>query len=129
MTTREKIAVMQAFEDGKKIEIRVIHSDNWIFCECPGWNWEYFNYRVKPEPAKPKYREIEIITEMGLTDKIRTAGWRYLNAWPCRPNFVGFRMEDGSISPVPVVCFTLPSTGLEMITKVIRATHVIVEEK
>ena len=51
-TTAEKIAVMQAFEEGKKIEIdiqdgRGFHCLGWI----PNWNWEENDYRIKPQPA------------------------------------------------------------------------------
>lgn len=48
-TTAEKIAVMQAFEDGKEIE----HSANGVFwgqSQTPTWNWEALHYRIKPEP-------------------------------------------------------------------------------
>jgi hypothetical protein len=50
-TTAEKIAVMQAFEDGKEIQFRNnSRPDSWIDCPNPAWNWEMTDYRVKPEP-------------------------------------------------------------------------------
>lgn len=58
-TTKEKIAVMQAFVDGKPIEICEV-GGNWISLHpdwkgqevC--WNWEEYDYRVAP----PKPKEI-----------------------------------------------------------------------
>lgn len=54
MTTREKIEVMQAYEDGKEIEFRSAHTEEvWMRCFKAIWNWEKFEYRVKPDP-KPE---------------------------------------------------------------------------
>jgi hypothetical protein len=51
MKTEEKIAVMQAFIDGKKIELRHCHRTDWIDLKgFPGWNWEHWEYRIKAEP-------------------------------------------------------------------------------
>lgn len=47
-TTKEKIAVMQAFEDGKEVELE--GSIQWLPANNPNWNWAETNYRVKPEP-------------------------------------------------------------------------------
>jgi hypothetical protein len=66
MTTKEKIAVMQAFEDGKKCQARLRGRNEWIDFEITFWNFEEWEYRIKPEevkPALPKYREIP--TEAG----------------------------------------------------------------
>mgnify|MGYP003329924594 CR=1 FL=1 len=57
-TTKEKIEVMQAFEEGKPIQIRINKEDGkWFdFKETPHWNWEENDYRIKPElivEAKP----------------------------------------------------------------------------
>lgn len=51
-TTAEKIAVMAAFEEGKKIEINTqdgsgFHRIGWT----PNWNWEENDYRISPQPA------------------------------------------------------------------------------
>ena len=50
-TTKEKMNVMQAFIDGEPIEGRNFsdsHGD-WVPTEFPGWDFPYFNYRVKPK--------------------------------------------------------------------------------
>lgn len=53
MTTKEMIAVMQAYEDGKKIQTRTkIKGDDWKD-EIPTWDWAFCEYRIKPEEEKP----------------------------------------------------------------------------
>ena len=49
-TIEEKIAVMQAFADGKEIELRLLTDSEYYDCKNPGWNWGNYDYRVKPEP-------------------------------------------------------------------------------
>lgn len=50
-TTQQKIEVMRAFEEGKKIECKSNDLDwkEWILPHEPVWNWEKFDYRVKEE--------------------------------------------------------------------------------
>lgn len=55
-TTAEKIAVMQAYEDGEEIEFKIKADANsaWLSVGCTNefeWNWFSFDYRVKPKPA------------------------------------------------------------------------------
>lgn len=50
MTTAEKIAVMQAFEQGKKIEFRKDPGrGEWTPTGNPTWNWAFFEYRIRPD--------------------------------------------------------------------------------
>ena len=51
MTTREMIAVMQAYADGKKIQIADKGSKDWADYGTgePVWDWDAFDYRIKPE--------------------------------------------------------------------------------
>lgn len=53
MTTKEKIEVMQAYEDGKAIEESLIDSTHWksVTISKPVWDWRNRSYRIKPEPA------------------------------------------------------------------------------
>lgn len=46
-STAEKIAVMQAFLDGKRIEFRSVYAD-WAQAENPTWDWSRFEFRVAP---------------------------------------------------------------------------------
>lgn len=50
-TIQEKIAVMQAFADGKRIESRVISltkSLTWYHISSPSWDWSEKEYRIAP---------------------------------------------------------------------------------
>lgn len=61
-TIDEMIAVMQAFKEGKKIEIRREgddEGDDWVDICCPKWNWHGYDYRVKPEPKYRPYANAE----------------------------------------------------------------------
>ena len=49
-TIEEKIAVMQAFADGKEIECFSLTQMKWIKVCSPRWDWFNDDYRVKPEP-------------------------------------------------------------------------------
>lgn len=51
MNTKEMIAVMQAYDEGKTIQVRFAdYESDWGPCPKPIWNWNDFEYRIKPEP-------------------------------------------------------------------------------
>jgi hypothetical protein len=59
LTTKEMIAVMQAYVDGKTIEFRYVNkhptNKSWVPISRPtqaAWNWGYIEYRVQPD--KPR---------------------------------------------------------------------------
>jgi hypothetical protein len=55
MTIDEQIAVMTAFRDGKAVEFRCTTTNNrWMTTDKPVWNFHEIEYRVKPEPPKPR---------------------------------------------------------------------------
>jgi len=49
--TKEAIRVMQAYVDGKEVESKHITSHNWVLDKTPRWNWDNFDYRIKPTPV------------------------------------------------------------------------------
>ena len=51
-TTEEMIEIMQAFVDGKEIE--VMGRDQWVPVPSPSWSWGGLYYRIKPEGPKFK---------------------------------------------------------------------------
>lgn len=55
MTTKEKIAIMQAYEDGKAIQY--LYYGVWTDIDVPCWNWAKCQYRVKPEPKLRPYKD------------------------------------------------------------------------
>lgn len=54
MDINEKIAVMQAFASGEKVECQSVHcvGAHWYSVEEPSWAWDHYNFRVAP-PAPP----------------------------------------------------------------------------
>lgn len=50
-TTQEKIAIMQAYVDGKKIESLSYNNNDarWMDVTDPAWSWINNDYRVKKE--------------------------------------------------------------------------------
>ena len=65
MTTQEKIEVMQACLDGKKIEVAAKSDLSfWVVTDTPAWNWEECVYRIKPEQPKPKVRPYKDAEEL-----------------------------------------------------------------
>ena len=51
-TLAEKIAIMQAFADGKTIQYYNEDMEEWRPARAPIWNWQDKEYRIKP--AEPK---------------------------------------------------------------------------
>lgn len=56
MTMHDMISVMEAYENGEKIERLAKNHDCpiWHTCTTPEWNWAYYNYRVKKAPKIDK---------------------------------------------------------------------------
>ena len=51
--TKAAIEVMQAYVDGKTVEVSNSNVNNWMEVAgtiSPVWNWDEFRYRIKPEP-------------------------------------------------------------------------------
>lgn len=66
MTTEEKIAVMQAYVDGKEIESCVTGGE-WEVNKYPAWTWGTCEYRVKQLPEfkidRDKFNRISTILQ------------------------------------------------------------------
>ena len=59
MTDDEIIAVVQAHKVGKVIEWSYKAGTRWQQALSPVWNFDSLDYRVKPEPPKPREFWIE----------------------------------------------------------------------
>lgn len=52
-TLKQKIEVMQAFEDGQEIERKIRPTgEKWLEVGLPSWNWSDNDYRIKPKPLE-----------------------------------------------------------------------------
>ncbi len=60
MTIDEMIAVLQAAKRGEQIQVRRTSLTEWCDANSPGWNFDNFEYRVKPKP-----REVLILYSPG----------------------------------------------------------------
>lgn len=49
-TLAEKIAVMQAFERGERVEAKHKAGGTWTECGIPIWDWFRFEYRIAQKP-------------------------------------------------------------------------------
>ena len=47
--TKEAIRIMQAFVDGKEVEVMgLLKTSFWLSAETPCWDWNTSTYRIKP---------------------------------------------------------------------------------
>lgn len=78
MITEEKIAVMQAYLDGKNIERRRVDgSIGWHVVETPLWNWEACDYRIYDFQREKKRYALKEYLQKGTSlqiDKIEDDG-------------------------------------------------------
>jgi hypothetical protein len=56
--TKEAIKVMQAFVDGKELEVREV--DEWRRTFIPLWQWHTNDYRIKPTPTLRPWNADEV---------------------------------------------------------------------
>jgi len=52
LNTQEQIKVMQAYVDGKAIEVQKGVCTEWLDAPQPSWDWWEQTYRIKPEPLE-----------------------------------------------------------------------------
>lgn len=71
-TIGEKIAIMTAYKEGKKIEARSSnYNGSWAEVGHPAWNWEDCDYRVKEEPQYIPYDSVlEVERDKWLRKKV-----------------------------------------------------------
>lgn len=67
MTTKEKVEVMKAYAEGKKIQYKLSRSsqqwDDWTLPRDPSWNWDELDFRIKPEHTYRPYKDTEEMIE------------------------------------------------------------------
>ena len=66
MTTQEKIEVMNAYTEEKKIQYRSKENGEWFdlfLMQEPAWDWASFDYRIKPEEKYRPYKDTDEMIE------------------------------------------------------------------
>ena len=63
---REQIEVMEAFGLGEAIEIYSKGSGKWLSQTSSSWNWEIYNYRIRPVPKITRQQLVEDIRQAGV---------------------------------------------------------------
>jgi len=64
MTLKEKIKIMEHYENGGKVDyIGMYDAGEWRDCPNPIWDWSNYEYRIKPQ-WKPRKLE-RVMTEDG----------------------------------------------------------------
>lgn len=57
--TADCIKVMQAYVEGKQIQYVDSETEDWTDIESPTWNWDLYDYRVKPEPKCRPFKNVD----------------------------------------------------------------------
>jgi hypothetical protein len=55
----ECIKVMQAYIEGKQIQYVDSETEDWADIESPIWNWDTYDYRIKPEPEYRPFKDAD----------------------------------------------------------------------
>lgn len=105
-TTKEKIEVMQAFEDGEAVEkyddggwkdYNERHP-SWSLGVSPVWDWGGYDYRIKPKPPKvlwAVYRDGEINSVERTEPKAKEViDWQVFNTAATRDRFVIIKLVE-----------------------------------
>ncbi len=94
----ECIKVMQAYVEGKQIQYVDSETEDWTDIESPIWNWDIYNYRVKPEPKYRSFKNADECWQEML--KHKPFGWikckeGYFNIVYVNDDYVGLADKDG----------------------------------
>ena len=79
-TLEEKIEVMQAALAGKEIEY-FGSTKTWIIATCPCWDWEDFDYRIKPENKQVPYDFSDAESLIGRKCKTKSSKYLGIIVW------------------------------------------------
>ena len=71
---REAAAVMLAWADGKEVEIRLQGIREWEPTDSPRWNWDNFDYRIKPTSTLRPWTADEV--PLGAWLRSKRCGWK-----------------------------------------------------
>src|SRR5579872_84358 len=78
MNTKDKIAVMQAYLDGKEIEFKTPDDPDWRKHEIePQWDWSNNDYRIKPKFGPPKELSLQFDAHGNISHE-SSSGYKYV---------------------------------------------------
>ena len=97
MNTTEMIAVMQAYARGEAIEVSVKGANDWSEIKCPLWDWNGFEYRVKPKTIETLW-----YWEFKMSD-----GWHISQTRMTRAQAQAFVGESVEIAPLYALGFRI----------------------
>lgn len=94
----ECIKVMQAYVEGKQIQYVDSETEDWTDIESPIWNWDIYDYRVKPEPKYRSFKNADECWQEML--KHKPFSWikckeGYFNIVYVNDDYVGLADKDG----------------------------------
>lgn len=71
MTTEEMMEIMKAYIEGNRVQCKALKYDVciWMDDSNPCWDWNNFEYRVKPEAAEPRYSIDDVTGELKAKTK------------------------------------------------------------
>ena len=85
--TKEAIAVMQAYVDGKEVQYlgkkwdsKESFKQDWCYTLSPLWNWEHYDYRIKPTATLRPWTADEVPLGAWVRSKGRPQD-RHLLSW------------------------------------------------
>lgn len=80
MTHDQMVEVIQAHQEGKTLEARDIGTSAWTRCrQPPSWDFRDYEYRIKPEPPKPREFWIWLYDNDKKPHCISAAGYAHLS--------------------------------------------------
>ena len=70
MSTEEKLKVMKAYTEGKSIQSKAVIGEHWCDDTKPTWDWNHFEYRIKPESKYRPYKsQEELLTDFWVKNE------------------------------------------------------------
>lgn len=87
--------VMTAHKNGKQVECKPRNGGSWKVVQCPCWNWELNEYRVKQEPLEVWVNVYPRGTDVGMGTMHLTRAEADANAGHDRIDCVKFRQVSG----------------------------------
>lgn len=70
-TLKGKIAVMQAYEMGREVQVRYRNGVlGWQNSKSPEWDWLNYEYRIKP---KPQEWQLRYRPDLGVVEAVRVS--------------------------------------------------------